>query len=85
MQFAVNIMGSNVPITEKNRLIMDGIERLEAWFRSMGLATRLSEAGITDRDFEVMATRLLSGGRTAAGHLMSLGHDDIVNIYKLAL
>ena len=84
-QFATNIMGSQVPVSETERLVMDGIARFEDWCHSMGLVTRLSDAGITDKDFELMATRMLTGGRVFAGHFKELYHEDIVNIYRLAL
>ena len=84
-QFASRVMGSNIPLTDTEALVQDGIARLEAWYKELGLPTRLRELNIDDKDFEEMATRMLTGGRTAAGGLMKLYHDDIVKIYKLAL
>ncbi len=84
-QFASKVMGSNIPLTDTEALVQDGIAKLEAWFKGLGLPTRLSELNLDDKDFEEMATRMLTGGRTAAGGLMKLYHEDIVKIYKLAL
>ena len=84
-QFASRVMGSYIPVTDTEALIQDGIARLENWYKTLGLPTRLSQINITDKDFEEMATRMLTGGRTVAGGLMKLHHEDIVNIYRLAL
>lgn len=84
-QFASKVMGSNIPLTDTENLVQDGISRLENWFKALGLPTRLSEIDIDDQDFETMATRMLTGGRVTAGGLMKLHHEDIVNIYRLAL
>ena len=85
VQFAVNVMGSKVSIADTDRVILDGISRLEQWFKDMGLPTSFRDAGLPSDKIEEMATHVLEGGRTAAGGLKKLYHDDIVEIYKLAL
>ena len=58
-------------------------EELEKFFRSLGLKTKLSELGITDKDFEVMANRATAGGNV--GHYVPLDAQRITDILKLAL
>ncbi len=58
-------------------------EELEKFFKSLGLKTRLSELGITDKDFEVMADRATAGGNV--GHYVPLDAQKIKDILKLAL
>jgi len=58
-------------------------EELEKYFRSLGLKTKLSELGIDDKDFEVMASRATAGG--TVGHYVPLDAQKIVDILKLAL
>lgn len=58
-------------------------EELEKFFRSLGLKTKLSELGIDDKDFEVMASRATAGG--TVGHYVPLDAQKIVDILKLAL
>ena len=58
-------------------------EELEKFFRSLGLKTKLTELGIDDKDFEVMANRATAGG--TVGHYVPLDAQKIVDILKLAL
>ena len=58
-------------------------EELERFFRSLGLKTKLSELGITDKDFETMAARATAGGNV--GHYVPLDAQRITDILKLAL
>lgn len=58
-------------------------EELEKFFRSLGLKTKLTELGIDDKDFEVMASRATAGG--TVGHYVPLDAQKIVDILKLAL
>ena len=67
---------------EKERALLLS-EELERFFKSLGLKTRLSELGITDKDFETMAKRATSGGNV--GHYVSLDAQRITDILKIAL
>ena len=67
---------------EKERALLLS-EELERFFRSLGLKTKLSELGITDKDFEIMAARATAGG--TVGHYVPLDAQRITDILKLAL
>ncbi|MBR5944895.1 MAG: iron-containing alcohol dehydrogenase [Lachnospiraceae bacterium] len=67
---------------EKERALLLS-EELERFFKSLGLKTRLSELGIGDKDFEVMATRATAGGNV--GHYVPLDAQRITDILKIAL
>lgn len=58
-------------------------EELERFFKNLGLKTRLSELGVTDKDFETMAKRATAGGNV--GHYVPLDAQKITDILKLAL
>ena len=58
-------------------------EELEKFFKKLGLKTHLSELGIDDKDFEVMAKRATAGG--TVGHYVPLDADKFIQILKLAL
>ncbi|MBO4579685.1 MAG: iron-containing alcohol dehydrogenase [Clostridiales bacterium] len=58
-------------------------EELESFFKSLGLKTRLSELGISDKDFETMAKRATAGGNV--GHYVKLDKQKIIEILKIAL
>ena len=67
---------------EKERALLLS-EELERFFKSLGLKTRLSELGIDDKDFEVMASRATAGGNV--GHYVPLDAQKIKDILKIAL
>lgn len=58
-------------------------EKLEDFFRKLGVKTRLSQLGITDEDFEVMANRATANG--TVGHYVPLDSQKIIEILNLAL
>ncbi len=58
-------------------------EKLEQFFKKLGLKTTLTELGIDDRDFETMAKRATRNGKV--GHYEPLDADSIVKILKLAI
>ena len=68
--------------SEKERaLLLSG--ELEKFFRKLGVKTHLSELGITESDFEIMANRATKGG--TVGHYVPLDSARIIKILKLAL
>lgn len=67
---------------EKERALLLS-EELERFFKSLGLKTRLSELGITDKDFETMAARATAGGNV--GHYVPLDAQKIIDMLKIAL
>ena len=68
--------------SEKERALLLS-EELEKFFRKLGLKTHLSELGIGDKDFEVMANRATAGGNV--GHYVPLDSDKIIEILKIAI
>ena len=67
---------------EKERALILA-EKLEAFFKSLELKTTLTELGIDDKDFEIMAKRATRNG--SVGHYELLDADSIQEILKLAL
>lgn len=65
----------------------EGIRRLEAFFKSLPMPTRLPELGITvsREDIERMASRLTNGGTTTVAGLVPLTMEDIKAIFTAAL
>lgn len=68
--------------SEKERALLLADE-LEKFFKKLGIKTHLSELGIDDKDFEVMAQRATKGGNV--GHYVPLDSQKIVEILKIAL
>ena len=68
--------------SERERALLLSQE-LEAFFKKLGLKTHLSELGITNEDFEVMAARATAGGEV--GHYVPLNASKIIDILQIAL
>ena len=68
--------------SEKERALLLS-DKLEKFFKKLGIKTHLSELGIDDKDFEVMAQRATKGGNV--GHYVPLDSQKIVEILKIAL
>ena len=86
VQFAVNIMGVQMSYRDKDALVLEGIARLEAFFRRMGLPQTLSELGIDDTRLEEMAKKATSiafGEEYPLGNFKKLAWQDVVNIYQM--
>ena len=68
--------------SEKERAVLLS-EELEKFFKKLGLKTHLSELGIDDRDFKVMAERATKGG--TVGHYVPLDSQKFIEILKIAI
>lgn len=79
--FAARVMG--VPEGSPEDMALEGIKRLETFFRSLGLATRLSEVGIEEEHFGEMARKACRG--RALGAFRKLGPADVEAVFRLAL
>ncbi len=83
-QYAIHVWGiSSGRKDTEQEIVREGIDRTEQFYRSIGLATRLSEIGIGDQDFEVMAQKAVLNG--PIGNFKKLDKEDVLKIYRLAL
>ena len=80
VQFAQRVMNVELPNSMVYETIMEGISRLECFYTSLGLPTRLSAVGIDSSHLEEMAKKANS-----CGNFKKLDASDIYKIYKLAL
>jgi len=85
-QFFRRVFDVDFAIGESERVINEGLNRLENYYRSLGLPVRLSEVNIGDDRLEEMADKCTrySPDKTV-GNFKKLSADDIVKIYRLAL
>ena len=84
-QFAVRVFDVPEDFGTTEEIAKEGIARLEAFYRSLGLTTTLTENGIGDQDLDRMAQRAvaLAGGKL--GFFLPLKAEDCKAIYQLAL
>ncbi|MDR1157377.1 MAG: iron-containing alcohol dehydrogenase [Oscillospiraceae bacterium] len=88
VQFAVNIMGVSGSYRDPDALVAEGIARLRAFFRTMGLPGTLTELGIGQENLELMAKKATGaafGAESPLGGLKKLAWQDVLNIYRLSL
>lgn len=87
VQFAVNVMGVDGSYRDPDSIILEGISRLSEFFRKIGQPATISELGIDDSKFELMAkkaTGVAYGREHPLGGLKKLYWQDVLAIYELA-
>lgn len=87
VQFAVNVMGVEGSFRDPEAIVLEGIERLEQFFVTLGLPITMKELGIEEARFEEMARKATGyayGQEHGIGGLKKLVWQDVLAIYKLA-
>ncbi len=82
VQFASRVLGVEIAYGNPERAAETAIARLEQFYHSLGLPTRLSEAGIPDDRLREMAHKCTLPG--PQGNFKKLYEEDVYNIYCLA-
>ena len=85
VQFAVNVMGIHGDYRNSDDMILEAIDKLSAFFKSIGLPTTLSELGIGEDQLETMAkkcTGIAFGEEYPIGGLKKLSWQDVLAIYQ---
>ena len=85
VQWAVRVWDVSLPLSDKEGIVLEGIKRLEAFYKRIGMPTRLSDLKIGKDKLRFMAENSLVGERTHLGNFMKLYADDVEKIYNLAL
>jgi len=87
VQFAVNVMGVDGSYRDADAIVLEGINRLRTFFDSLDLPAKLSEVGIEEKDFELMAKKSTwieyGNGEFPIGGLKKLKWQDVLEIYKM--
>lgn len=82
-QYAARVWNVDYSYWSPERTALEGIYRLENFYRSLGLPVTLSEMKITDDRLMEMAEKSTTGGYLP-GNFVKLGKMDVFNILKLA-
>lgn len=85
IQFAVRVLDVDQDFESPERTILDGISRLESFFKSIGMPTTLHELGIPEDRLEEMAEKCRMKPEGTIGEIMKLKNKDVLNILKIAL
>jgi alcohol dehydrogenase YqhD (iron-dependent ADH family) len=81
-QFAHRVWDVEYDFGSPERTALEGIRRLQGFFKSIGLPTTLKELGIPGDRLEEMAKRSTAKG--PLGNFAKLGAAEVLNVYKLA-
>lgn len=84
LQFAVRVWGCQMDYENPEKTIFEGIERFEAFLKSIGMPTTLTALGANIKDIPKIVDnmKIAKGGTT--GNFVKLTRDDVTAILKLA-
>ncbi|MBU3113974.1 iron-containing alcohol dehydrogenase [Clostridium lacusfryxellense] len=83
-QFAVRVFNVENSFWSPEKTAIEGIKRLENFFKSLGLPTNLKELGIIDDRLDEMASKATNSDLSTVGNFIKLGKSDVYSILKLA-
>jgi alcohol dehydrogenase YqhD (iron-dependent ADH family) len=83
VQFAVRVWDVDYAFGEPERIALEGIARMKAFFKSLGLPVSLKEMAVGDDRLEEMAAKGAKDG--PLGAFKKLYKEDVLAILKLAL
>ena len=84
VQWAVRVWNVELNVFDPEAVAREGVARMEAFFRSLGLGTTLAELGVTDDRIDEMADKCTDGGKRAVGNFVKLDRDAVAKILRLA-
>ncbi|MDD3941838.1 MAG: iron-containing alcohol dehydrogenase, partial [Sphaerochaetaceae bacterium] len=84
VQYATRVWSVSLSLDDKDVVVESAIDRLESFYRSLGLPVRLSDAGIGNEHLKRMAKSAVTG-RSHLGNFKKLQAEDIEKILKLAM
>ena len=84
-QFAVRVWGCEMDYRAPEATAMAGIERMEAFFRSLGMPVTFAELGAKEADIPALAAKVVRGPNGACGHFVELDTPAIEAVLRLAV
>ncbi len=84
-QFAVRVWGVEYDFEAPERTAREGINRLEEFYRRIGMPTTLGELDISSDRLEEMATKAIKPWLTTVGSVSKLTRDEVLAVLKLAV
>jgi len=84
VQWSVRVWNVDMDVFNPEAVAQTGITRMETFFKSLGLGTRLSELEIPEDRIDEMAGKCTDGGKRSFGNFVKLGYEDVRSILKLA-
>jgi len=82
VQFAVRVWNVEPDFQDPEKVALEGVERLRAFFKQIGLPATLRELGVPYNRLEEMALRCTGSGSLKIGNFMKLGKNDVLSILR---
>ncbi|HHY22665.1 MAG TPA: iron-containing alcohol dehydrogenase, partial [Clostridiaceae bacterium] len=83
-QFATRVWDVEYSFGSPEKTVLEGINRLEKFFKEIGLPTTLKEADIPEDRLKEMADKCKMTNGDTVGNFVKLAKDDVLNILILA-
>lgn len=83
-KFATRVFDIEPDLDDLEVTALEGIKRLEQFFKSIGLPTNISELGTPINEFEKMAAMVTKNDTITVGNFVKLTSKDVIKIYELA-
>ncbi|HHT41802.1 MAG TPA: iron-containing alcohol dehydrogenase [Firmicutes bacterium] len=83
VQFSVRVFGVEQDFFNPEQTVLEGIRRLEEFYRRIGLPVRLQDAEIPADRLEEMAAKATANDTFKLGAFLPLGQKDVLAIYEL--
>jgi alcohol dehydrogenase YqhD (iron-dependent ADH family) len=84
VQWAVRVWNIEMDVFNPEAVALAGIEKMETFFHSIGLGTRLTDLGIQDDRIDEMADKCTDGNTQMAGNFVKLDREAVRQILRLA-
>jgi alcohol dehydrogenase YqhD (iron-dependent ADH family) len=84
VQWSVRVWNVEMDVFNPESVAQIGIERMESFFRSIGLGTKLTDLGIKDNRIDEMANKCTNGDKKTIGNFVKLDREAVKNILLLA-
>ncbi|HHW30696.1 MAG TPA: iron-containing alcohol dehydrogenase [Clostridiaceae bacterium] len=84
-QIAVRVWGCSMDFANPEATALEGINRLQVFWKSLGLPSNFEELGAKEEDIPVLVKNLGLKEGECLGRFVPLYNEDIEKIYKLAL
>jgi hypothetical protein len=83
-QFAQRVFGVEMDFEQPERTALEGIDRLEAFYREIGMPTSFTELGAKEEDIEKLAQKVLINNGDKLGSFHPLTRQEIAEVYRYA-
>jgi alcohol dehydrogenase YqhD (iron-dependent ADH family) len=83
-QWAARVWNVDVDFRDPEATANEGIRRLEAFYRAIGLGTRLSELKVGSDRLDEMASKCTDSGKRTVGNFVKLDREAVRDILELA-